>query len=222
VVNCDGSYTLEEGVTPHKAPRVLQTLLWISTIAAGTPHQLIFAGAAPVPMSQVPWGGAGSHPERSFWGSKGGMPLYAAMENYAAQMRVILPSISSPFGLPQPNVTVVKKQILLPPTGVSGWAAGGSLTARCAQKRHFCPIFAHFILKTEYFPRQARDKHRQRFNDNSCFCRAWRQAPGLVPGSSYCGHIVVANGAEQSAQSFTLQVRIGKRCFSFPHCSYYK
>jgi hypothetical protein len=34
MVNCDGSYTLEEGVTPHKAPRVLQTLLWISTIAA--------------------------------------------------------------------------------------------------------------------------------------------------------------------------------------------
>ena len=156
VVNCDGSYTLEEGVTPHKAPRVLQTLLWISTIAAGTPHQLIFAGAAPVPMSQVPWGGAGSHPERSFWGSKGGMPLYAAMENYAAQMRVILPSISSPFGLPQPNVTVVKKQILLPPTGVSGWAAGGSLTARCAQKRHFCPIFGPFYtrLKTEYFSGQ--------------------------------------------------------------------
>ena len=95
----------------------------------------------------------------------GGMPLYAAMETYAAQMRVILPSISAPFGLPQPNVTVRAKNILLPPIGVSGWAGGESLTAR-----------------------------------------AWRQAPGLVPNSSYCGHVVVANGAEQSAQSFTLQL----------------
>jgi hypothetical protein len=159
------SDTLEEGITPHKAPRVLQTLLWISTIAAGTPHQLIFAGEAPIPMGQLPWGGAGSHPERSFWGSKGSMPLYAAMESYAAQMRVILPSISAPFGLPQPNVTVRAKKILLPPTGVKGWAGGESLTAR-----------------------------------------AWRQAPDLVPNSSYCGHVVVANGAEQSAQSFTLQL----------------
>ena len=116
-------------------------------------------------MGQTPWGGAGSHPERTFWGSKGGMPLYAGVESYAAQMRVILPSISAPFGLPQPNVTVREHKILLPPTGVSGWAAGESLTAR-----------------------------------------AWRQAPGLVTNSSYCGHIVVANGAEQSAQSFTLQL----------------
>jgi hypothetical protein len=46
----------------------------------------------------------------------GSMPLYAAMEFYAAQMRVILPSISAPFGLPQPNVTVRAKKILLPPT----------------------------------------------------------------------------------------------------------
>jgi hypothetical protein len=162
---CLVSDTLEEGITPHKAPRVLQTLLWISTIAAGTPHQLIFAGEAPIPMGQLPWGGAGSHPERSFWGSKGSMPLYAAMESYAAQMRVILPSISAPFGLPQPNVTVRAKKILLSPTGVKGWAGGESLTAR-----------------------------------------AWRQAPDLVPNSSYCGHVVVANGAEQSAQSFTLQL----------------
>ena len=63
----------EENLTPHKAPRVMQTLLWISTIAAGTAHQLIFAGEAPQPMGQQPWGGAGSHPERTFWGSKGGM-----------------------------------------------------------------------------------------------------------------------------------------------------
>jgi hypothetical protein len=86
---------------------------------------------------------------------------------------------------------------------------GGWRVPHCTVRTEtsFLPNFAHFILKTEYFPRQARDKHRQRFNDNSCFCRAWRQAPGLVPGSSYCGHIVVANGAEQSAQSFTLQVR---------------
>ena len=91
--------------------------------------------------------------------------LYAGMEMYAAQMRVILPSVSAPFGLPQPNVTVRNHTILLPPTGVGGWAGGSSLTAR-----------------------------------------AWRQAPGLVPNSTYCGHIVVANGAEQSAQSFTLQL----------------
>ena len=178
----------EENLTPHKAPRVMQTLLWISTIAAGTAHQLIFAGEAPQPMGQQPWGGAGSHPERTFWGSKGGMrkcssmpqkkpqkeaskarvpcaALYAGMEMYAAQMRVILPSVSAPFGLPQPNVTVRNHTILLPPTGVGGWAGGSSLTAR-----------------------------------------AWRQAPGLVPNSTYCGHIVVANGAEQSAQSFTLQL----------------
>ena len=91
--------------------------------------------------------------------------LYSGMEMYAAQMRVILPSVSAPFGLPQPNVTVRNHTILLPPTGVGGWAGGSSLTAR-----------------------------------------AWRQAPGLVPNSTYCGHIVVANGAEQSAQSFTLQL----------------
>lgn len=68
MVNCDGSYTLEERITPHKSPRVLQTLMWISTIVAGTPHQLIFAGEQPMPMAGVPWGGAGSHPERTFWG----------------------------------------------------------------------------------------------------------------------------------------------------------
>ena len=79
MVNCDGSYTLEEGLTPHKAPRVMQTLLWISTIAAGTAHQLIFAGEAPQPMGQQPWGGAGSHPERTFWGSKGGMRKCSSM-----------------------------------------------------------------------------------------------------------------------------------------------
>lgn len=176
MVNCDGSYTLEEGITPHKSPRVLQTLMWISTIAAGTPHQLIFAGEQPMPMGALPWGGAGSHPERSFWGetaprmqwlsleglidltekcgcvtgAKGGMPLYAAVETYAAQMRVILPSVSAPFGVAQPNVTVLNHTILVPPTGVSGWAAGESLTAG-----------------------------------------AWRQAPGLVSGpggnSTYCG-----------------------------------
>ena len=50
------------------------------------------------------------------------MPLYAAVEMYAAQMRVILPSISAPFGLPQPNVTVVNHTVLVPPTGVRGWA----------------------------------------------------------------------------------------------------
>ena len=83
-------------------------------------------------MGAVQWGGAGSHPERTFWGSKGSMPLYAAMEMYAAQMRVILPSISAPFGLPQPNVTVRNHTILVPPTGVRGWASGGSLTARCS------------------------------------------------------------------------------------------
>eukprot|EP01043_Picozoa_sp_COSAG02_P005758 COSAG02_NODE_158_length_32954_cov_16.416771_13_plen_77_part_00 len=70
MVNCDGSYTLEEGLTPHKSPRVLQTLMWISVIAAGTPHQLIFAGEQPMPMGSAPWGGAGSHPERTFWGEK--------------------------------------------------------------------------------------------------------------------------------------------------------
>jgi hypothetical protein len=85
----------------------------------------------------------------------------------AAQMRVILPSINSPFGLLQPNVTVRAHKVLLPSTGVSGWSGGESLTAR-----------------------------------------AWRQAAGS-PGSpnfTYCGHLVVANGAEQSAQSFTLQL----------------
>jgi hypothetical protein len=56
MVNCDGSYTLEERITPHKAPRVLQTLLWISTIAAATPHQLIFANSRPTPMGTQPWG----------------------------------------------------------------------------------------------------------------------------------------------------------------------
>jgi hypothetical protein len=85
MVNCDGSYTLEEGITPHKPPRVLETLLWISVIAAGTPHQLIFAGKDPLPMGQMPWGGAGSHVERSFWGSKGSMPLHAGVENYGEQ-----------------------------------------------------------------------------------------------------------------------------------------
>ena len=44
--------------------------MWIATIAAGTPHQLIFAGEQPMPMAQAPWGGAGSHPERTFWGEK--------------------------------------------------------------------------------------------------------------------------------------------------------
>ena len=58
------------------------------------------------------------------------MPLYAAVEMYAAQMRVILPSISAPFGLPQPNVTVLNHTILVPPTGVRGWAGGESLSAR--------------------------------------------------------------------------------------------
>ena len=77
---------------------------------------MIFADKAPQPMGQLPWGGAGSHPESSFWGSKTGTPLYAAVESYAAQMRVILPSISAPFGLSQPNVTVIAKKILLPPT----------------------------------------------------------------------------------------------------------
>ena len=85
MVNCDGSYTLEEGITPHKPPRVLETLLWISVIAAGTPHQLIFAGKDPLPMGQMPRGGAGSHVERSFWGSKGSMPLHAGVENYGEQ-----------------------------------------------------------------------------------------------------------------------------------------
>lgn len=68
MVNCDGSYKLEEHSTPHRSPRVLQTLMWIATIAAGTPHQLVFAGSEPMPMGAVPWGGAGSHPESSFWG----------------------------------------------------------------------------------------------------------------------------------------------------------
>ena len=85
MVNCDGSYTLEENLTPHKAPRVMQTLLWISTIAAGTAHQLIFAGEAPQPMGQQPWGGAGSHPERTFWGSKGGMRKCSSMPQKTPQ-----------------------------------------------------------------------------------------------------------------------------------------
>ena len=102
-------------------------------------------------------------------GNKHSMPLYAAVEMYAAQMRVILPSILAPFGLPQPSVDVLNHTILVPPTGVTGWKAGENLSAR-----------------------------------------AWRQAPGLVTGpggnSTYCGHIVVANGAEQSSQSFTLRL----------------
>jgi hypothetical protein len=32
----------------------------------------------------------GSHPEASFWGSKGSMPLYAAMEMYSAQVLFLL------------------------------------------------------------------------------------------------------------------------------------
>ena len=167
MVNCDGSYKLEEHITPHKSPRVLQTLMWIAAIAAGTPHQLVFVGTRPIPMGAIPWGGAGSHPESSFWGSKVSMPLYAAVEMYAAQMRVMLPSISAPFGLPQPSVAVLRHTILVPPTGVTGWKVGETLSAR-----------------------------------------AWRQAPGLVTGgnSTYCGHIVVANGAEQSSQAFTLRL----------------
>ena len=62
-------------------------------------------------------------------GSKGGMPLYAAVEMYAAQMRVILPSVLAPFGVAQPNVAVLNHSILVPPTGVAGWAGGESLTA---------------------------------------------------------------------------------------------
>ena len=108
-----------------------------------------------------PWGQRGSHPEASFWGSKGSMPLYAAMEMYSAQARVILPSLYAPFGLAQPNVTVVSKEILIPPQGVRGWPAGESLVAR-----------------------------------------AWRQA---AP-SGYCGHVIVASGAMQSPQKFTLRL----------------
>ena len=89
------------------------------------------------------------------------MPLYAAMEMYSAQARVILPSLYAPFGLAQPNVTVVSKEILIPPQGVRGWPAGESVVAR-----------------------------------------AWRQA---AP-SGYCGHVIVASGAMQSPQKFTLRL----------------
>jgi hypothetical protein len=129
MVNCDGSYKLEEHITPHKSPRVLQTLMWITTIAAGTPHQLVFAGGRPIPMGAIPRGGVGSHPESSFCGSKVSMPLYAA-KTYAAQMRVMLPSILAPFGLPQPSVTVLNHTIRVPPTGVKGWKVGETLSAR--------------------------------------------------------------------------------------------
>lgn len=70
--------------------------------------------------------------DRSFGmpGSKVSMPLYAAVEMYAAQMRVMLPSVSAPFGLPQPSVAVLNHTILVPPTGVAGWKTGESLVAR--------------------------------------------------------------------------------------------
>ena len=100
MTNCDASYTLEERISPHKPPNVLQTNMWISTIVAGTVNQLIFAGAAPQPMGSVAIGGAGSHPEASIWGSKGSMMLYDQMSSYSAQARVILRMAASAALIP--------------------------------------------------------------------------------------------------------------------------
>jgi len=89
------------------------------------------------------------------------MMIYDTLDLYAAQMKVILPSLYAPFGLPQSTVTVVSHAALLPPTGVRGWPSGSSLVAA-----------------------------------------AWRQAAA----TGYCGHLVVASGAQQSAQSFTFKL----------------
>ena len=117
MVNCDASYTLEEGSVPHKPPKVLQTNMWMSVIKANTVSQLIFAGGSFTPEIDVPGrpipNQRGAHPDASIFGSKGSWMLWAQMAQFSAQARVILPSLYAPFGLPQPTVTVVDTDLVI-------------------------------------------------------------------------------------------------------------
>jgi hypothetical protein len=130
MVNCPGSYTLEESISPHKPPKLLQTIMWMSTIAAGTVNQLIFAGARPTPMINASIGKVGSHPEASAWGTKGSFMLYDQLNLYAAQATVIMQSLYSPFGLPQPRVNVTIIALAIPEPPNRGWPHGHHIVAR--------------------------------------------------------------------------------------------
>ena len=112
-------------------------------------------------MENAPIGQAGSHPEASLWGTKGSWMLYSQMELYAAQARVILPSLYAPFGLPQPTVNVTSINLIQSGGKVPGWPRGQEIVAR-----------------------------------------AWRQETN----TTWCGHLVVVSGAEQSGATFTLQL----------------
>jgi hypothetical protein len=161
VVNCDGSYTMEEHIARHKPPSVLLTSMWISTIVANTVSQLVFANSQPTPMQGLPLAiGA----KASQWGGKESWMLFDQVETYSAEARVVLPSLLAPFGLPQPSVAVTNVTVLLP-------------------EQRDMPSGHHVVAK------------------------AWRQ-PDVTErnATSYCGHLVIASGVEQSAVRFTVQL----------------
>ena len=83
VVNCDGSYTMEEHITRHKPPSILLTNMWTSTVVANTVSQLVFANSEPTPMEGGPPLAIGD--KASQWGSKTSWMLFdqvRCLENY--------------------------------------------------------------------------------------------------------------------------------------------
>ena len=87
------------------------------------------------------------------------------VELFSAEARVLLPSLSAPFGLPQPSVVLTNVTEL-----------------HSTQKG--MPSGHHFAA------------------------RAWRQ-PDVVSHNgtmSYCAHLVVVSGAEQTPAMFTVQL----------------
>ena len=125
VVNCDGSYTMEEHIDRHKPPTVLLTNLWVSAIVANTISQLVFANSRPAPMDGMPLaiGEGGSQ-----WGSKESWMLFDQLEIFSAEVRVILPSLYAPFGLPQPSVAITNVTMLQP--AQKGMPSGHHLVAK--------------------------------------------------------------------------------------------
>lgn len=74
VINCDGSYTMEEHITRHKPPSILLTNMWMSTVVANTVSQLVFANSEPTPMEGGPPLAIGD--KASQWGSKTSWMLF--------------------------------------------------------------------------------------------------------------------------------------------------